>query len=61
LGDKAVVKINPEKPGKGNFVVRVDGKELAVVELLGMNRPFSSLKALDMEKVCGDVLKAIEA
>jgi hypothetical protein len=59
VGDKAVVTINAEKPGKGNFVVRVGGKK--VVELLAMNRPFPPLKALNMEEVCANVLKALEA
>jgi hypothetical protein len=59
VGGKAVVTVNAEKPGKGNFVVRVGGKK--VVELLAMNRPFLSLKALNMEEVCANVLKALEA
>jgi hypothetical protein len=59
VGDKAVVTINAEKPGKGNFVVRVGEKK--VVELLGLTRPFPSLKALDMKEVCANVLKALEA
>jgi alanyl-tRNA synthetase len=59
VGDKAVVTVNAEKPGKGNFVVRVGGKK--VVELLAMNRPFPPLKALNMEEVCANVLKALEA
>jgi hypothetical protein len=53
------VTINAEKPGRGNFVVLVGGKK--VVELLGMKRPFPPLKALDMEEVCANVLKALEA
>jgi hypothetical protein len=53
------VTINAEKPGKGNFVVRVGGQK--VVELLGMSRPFPPLKALNMEEVCANVLKALEA
>jgi hypothetical protein len=59
VGNKAVVTINSEKPGKGNFVVRVGGKK--VVELLSMKRPFPPLKALDMKEVCANVLKALEA
>lgn len=54
-----MVTVNAEKPGKGNFVVRVGGK--VVVELLAMQRPFSPLKALNMEEVCANVLKALEA
>lgn len=54
----AVVEINKEKPGKGNFVVKVDGK--TVVELLSMKRPFPPLKALDMDDVCSKVMSALE-
>lgn len=48
-----MVTVNPEKPGRGNFVVTVDGE--MVVELLGMKRPFPALKALDMEEVIESV------
>lgn len=57
VGDQATVAINPEKPGRGNFVVRVNG--VPVVELLAMNRPFPALKALDMEEVSQNVLSMI--
>jgi hypothetical protein len=30
------------------------------VELLGMNRPFLPLKALDMDDICAKVIAAIE-
>ncbi|CAB9497262.1 expressed unknown protein [Seminavis robusta] len=59
VGKKATVKINEEKPGKGNFVVRISGKEEPVVELLGMKRPFPPLKQLDMDEVCEKVLAAL--
>jgi hypothetical protein len=59
VGNKASVAINPTKPGKGNFVVRVNGE--TVVELLALKRPFSSLKALDMDDVSQTVLKALES
>lgn len=61
MGDKAKISINAEKPGKGNFVVRVSGQDAPLVELLGLKRPFPPLKALDMEEVCEKVLQAIEA
>ena len=48
-----VVTINPEKPRKGCFEVRVGDK--AVVSLLDLPRPFLKLKALGME----DVAKAV--
>ena len=54
MGDKAVVEINKEKPGRGNFVVKVDGK--TIVELLAMKRPFPPLKKLDMDEICGKVI-----
>jgi len=60
LGSKALVEINKEKPGKGNFVVKVSGTEEPIVELLQMKRPFSSLKALDMDDVIKQILNAVE-
>lgn len=36
VGGSASVEINKEKPGRGNFVVKVDGKP--IVELLAMVR-----------------------
>ncbi|KAL3927175.1 MAG: hypothetical protein SGBAC_013186 [Bacillariaceae sp.] len=56
---KAVVEINKEKPGRGNFVVRVSGVEAPIVELLGLKRPFPPLKALDMDEICAKVVEAI--
>jgi hypothetical protein len=53
------VVVNPEPPGKGNFVVRVNNGE-PVVELLAMKRPFPPLKALDMDDVVAQVLKHVE-
>eukprot|EP00544_Gedaniella_sp_CCMP2646_P003705 CAMPEP_0202494868 /NCGR_PEP_ID=MMETSP1361-20130828/14134_1 /ASSEMBLY_ACC=CAM_ASM_000849 /TAXON_ID=210615 /ORGANISM="Staurosira complex sp., Strain CCMP2646" /LENGTH=128 /DNA_ID=CAMNT_0049125623 /DNA_START=27 /DNA_END=413 /DNA_ORIENTATION=+ len=60
VGDAAVVQVNPEKPGKGTFVVKVVGVEEPIVELLGMKRPFQPLKALDMDEVSSQVLAALE-
>ena len=48
-----------KKPGRGNFVVRVTGKEEPIVELIGLKRPFPPLKALDMDDVCEKVLAAL--
>jgi hypothetical protein len=53
------VVVNPEPPGKGNFVVRVNNGE-PIVELLAMKRPFPPLKALDMDDVIAQVLKHVE-
>lgn len=56
----ARVEINAEKPGRGNFVVRVEGKEEPVLELLGMKRPFKDLKELgDMEEIGKAVMEAL--
>ena len=60
VGSKAVVKVNETKPGRGNFVVRVSNVEEPVVELLGMQRPFPPLKALDMDEITAKVLKLIQ-
>ena len=49
VGDKACVEVNPEKPGRGNFVVRVNDEP--VVELLGLKSAFPSLKALGVDAV----------
>jgi len=51
------VEINPEKPRKGAFEIRVEGKDEPVLSLLDMPRPFTKLKALDMDEVAADVLK----
>jgi len=51
------ISVNAEKPRKGCFEIRVNGK--AVVSLTDMPRPFTKLKALDMEKVAADVVKAL--
>ena len=55
-----MVEINKEKPGKGNFVVRVDGKEEPVLLLLGMARPFKDLKALDMDGIGKMVMDTLD-
>ena len=45
------VSINSTKPGKGNFVVTLTSgsKSKKIIELIGMPRPFTKLKALDVE------------
>lgn len=60
MGDRALVEINKEKPGKGNFVVTIAGSDEPIVSLLGMKRPFPALKALDMDEINGKILKALE-
>jgi len=61
VGKKATVEINKEKPGRGNFVVRVNGVQEPIVELLSLKRPFPPLKALDMEEISNKVISAIES
>ena len=58
-GSAARVEINKEKPGKGNFVVRIEGKEEPILELLAMKRPFAALKALDMEDIGKSIIDAL--
>ena len=54
------MEINKEKPGRGNFVVRVEGKDEPVLELLGMKRPFKALKDLEMEDIGAQVIEALD-
>ncbi len=53
------VVINPDKPRKGCFEVRVEGKEEPLLSLLDMKRPFPPLKKLDMDDVAKDVLESL--
>ena len=50
------MSVNEDKPRKGCFEVRAKGTK--VVSLLDMPRPFTKLKALDIEQVAKDVVKA---
>ena len=59
IENDTTVVINPEKPGRGNFVVRVNGEP--IIELLAMPRPFSALKALDMEDVSQQILNRVKS
>lgn len=59
VGDKATVQINLEKPGKGNFIVSVEGIDEPIVSLLAMKRPFPTLKALDMDEINEKVISAL--
>jgi len=53
------VEINKEKPGRGNFVVTIEGVDEPIVSLLGMKRPFRELKALYMDEIIEKVLEAL--
>jgi hypothetical protein len=59
VGSMAKVVINQEKPGKGNFVIRITGLEKPILELRAMKRPFPALKALDMEELVKQVLDSL--
>ena len=52
------MQVNKDRPGKGNFVVSVNGQH--VVELRGLARPFPALKALDMDHVVKQVVEAVD-
>ncbi|KAF2542515.1 hypothetical protein F2Q68_00029121 [Brassica cretica] len=53
------VTLNPEKPRRGCFEIRVEGGE-TFISLLEMKRPFAPMKALDMEEVIEDIIKKIK-
>lgn len=56
-----IVQINKDKPTKGNFIVRVEGKDEPILELVGMTRPFKALKDLgDMEEIGKLVIAALD-
>ncbi|EKX37054.1 hypothetical protein GUITHDRAFT_116780 [Guillardia theta CCMP2712] len=55
---KISVEINPEKPRKGCFEVRL-GNGDKIVSLLDMPRPFTKLKALDIDEVAEKVKAAV--
>ena len=58
LGDKATVVINRDKPGKGNFVVKLGDN--TIVELKGLEKPFTALKELKVEDLIEKILTAAE-
>ena len=68
--EKAIKKLNPDvavnidvqkkissNPDKGSFIVEVNGKK--IVNLVAIPRPFTTMKALDLEKVAKDVVAAL--
>lgn len=57
LKPAAKVDVNAEKPRKGTFEITVGGKK--IVSLVGMDRPFPALKALDMEATTKKVAAAL--
>jgi hypothetical protein len=57
LKPAAKVEINSEKPRKGTFEITVGGKKIC--SLVGMDRPFPALKALDMDATAKKVAAAL--
>jgi len=57
LGDAVEVRVNPERPRKGCFEVRSGDKVL--LSLLDMPRPFTALKALDMDAEAQKIAEAL--
>ena len=55
----AKIVVNEEKPRKGCFEVTVNDE--VTLSLLDTPRPFAKLKALDMDAVAADVIKACSA
>jgi len=55
------VVINATKPRKGAFVVRVDGAEEPIVELLDLPLPFIRLKSLDIEGTIATLIELVTA
>ncbi|XP_024378980.1 uncharacterized protein [Physcomitrium patens] len=52
------VSINPEKPRRGCFEIR-DSAGTIFISLQGMPRPFTKLKALDLDKTAADIVKKL--
>ncbi|KAK6912428.1 hypothetical protein RJ641_022029 [Dillenia turbinata] len=53
------VLVNPDKPRRGCFEIREEGGE-KFISLLEMKRPFTPMKALDMDKVIADIMEKIK-
>ncbi|PHT58055.1 hypothetical protein CQW23_00418 [Capsicum baccatum] len=55
------VRVNPEKPRRGCFEIRVDGENgEKFISLLDMKRPFGPMKALDMDEVISGIIEKIK-
>ncbi|XP_020597849.1 uncharacterized protein LOC110037526 [Phalaenopsis equestris] len=50
------VEINPQKPRRGYFEIREEKTEV-ILSLPSMNRPFTLMKQLNMDKVIEDLIK----
>jgi len=53
------VVINPEKPRRGCFEIR-DGEGNIFISLLGMPRPFTKMKALDMDETAASIVEQLK-
>ncbi|CAL5206406.1 unnamed protein product [Lathyrus oleraceus] len=51
-----VVKLNPDKPRRGCFEIRLEDGDKTFISLLDMKRPFKPMKDLDMGKVISDII-----
>ncbi|OWM87981.1 hypothetical protein CDL15_Pgr000398 [Punica granatum] len=49
------VLVNPDKPRRGCFEIREEGGD-KFISLLGMKRPFTPMKKLDMEEVISEII-----
>ena len=53
------VKVNPERPRKGTFEVRLDDGTV-VKSLVAMPRPFKKLRALDLEQLAQNIAAKVQ-
>lgn len=56
--DITAVAINTDKPRRGAFVVSVNGIDKPIVEMLGLTRPFTKLRELDLDDVVQNIIAA---
>ncbi|KAL5071363.1 hypothetical protein RYX36_022250 [Vicia faba] len=54
-----VVKLNPDKPRRGCFEIRLQDGDKTFISLLDMKRPFQPMKDLDMDKVISDIIQEL--
>ena len=58
LGEEFIVVINSGsvvKPRKGSFVVTLDGVKEPIIELLAMPRPFTKLRAMEVDEMVASI------
>lgn len=54
------VAINEDKPRRGAFVISVAGRNEPIVELLGLTRPFTKLRELDLDETVQNIVAAVQ-